>query len=149
MLVKGDTEIAKVGSSYSHMRSPGIGCWVSTRSKCSHWSLPINPNIYTDQCEPIVIYHSITLLVFSQLCIPCCWHLDANYCRTRSRQSQPRFVPSPLPLHLRLLGTFHSDIPHFTLTWPGKHSPNQGWEATLRLHLYPLGGVFIPPRTEH
>ena len=34
-------------------------------SNCSHWSfeaavLPINPNIYTDQWEPIVMYHSIT-----------------------------------------------------------------------------------------
>ena len=55
-----------VGSSYSHMRGPGVGCWLSDRSNCSHWSfeaavLPINPNIYTDQWEPIVIYHSITL----------------------------------------------------------------------------------------
>ena len=61
-------ETAKVGSSYSHMRVPGIGCWFSDRSNCSHWSfeaavLPINPNIYTDQWEPIIIYHSITLLV--------------------------------------------------------------------------------------
>ena len=30
-------ETAKVGSSYSHMRSPGIGCWFSDRSNCSHW----------------------------------------------------------------------------------------------------------------
>ena len=63
-------ETAHVGSSYSHsyshMRGPGVGCWLSDRSNCSHWSfeaavLPINPNIYTDQLEPIVIYHSITL----------------------------------------------------------------------------------------
>ena len=58
-------ETANVGSSYSHMRGPGVGCWFSYRSNCSHWSfeaavLPINPNIYTDQWEPIVIYHSIT-----------------------------------------------------------------------------------------
>ena len=51
---------AKFGSSYSHMRDPGIGCWFSDSSNCSHWSfeaavLPINPNIYIDQCEPIVI----------------------------------------------------------------------------------------------
>ena len=55
-----------VGSSYSHMRGPGVGCWLSDHSNCSHWSfeaaaLPINPNIYTDQWEPIVIYHYITL----------------------------------------------------------------------------------------
>ena len=59
-------ETVNVGSSYSHMRGPGVGCWLSDRSNCSHWSfeaavLPINPNIYTDQWEPIVIYHSITL----------------------------------------------------------------------------------------
>ena len=59
-------ETVNVGSSYSHMRGPGVGCWLSDRSNCSHWSfeaavLPINPNIYADQWEPIVIYHSITL----------------------------------------------------------------------------------------
>ena len=59
-------ETVNVGSSYSHMRGPGVGYWLSDRSNCSHWSfeaavLPINPNIYTDQWEPIVIYHSITL----------------------------------------------------------------------------------------
>ena len=53
-------------------------------------------------------------------------HLDSNYCRTRCRQSQLRFVLSPLLLHPRLLGTFKSNIPLFTLTWPAKHSPNQG-----------------------
>ena len=59
-------ETVNVGSSYSHMRGTGVGCWLSDCSNCSHWSfeaavLPINPNIYTDQWEPIVIYHSITL----------------------------------------------------------------------------------------
>ena len=59
-------ETVNVGSSYSHMRGPGVGCWLSDRSNCCHWSfeaavLPINPNIYIDQWEPIVIYHSITL----------------------------------------------------------------------------------------
>ena len=48
-------------------------------------------------------------------------------------------------LHLRLLGTFQLDIPLFTLTWPAKHSPNQGWESTHRLHLYPLSCVFYSP----
>ena len=114
-------ETANVGSSYNHMRGPGVGCWFSDRSNCSHGSfeaavLPINPNIYTDQWEPIVIYHSITLLVVIQLCSPRCWHLDSNYCRTRCRQSQLRFVMSPLLLHLRLLivpvgySTFHIDL---------------------------------------
>ena len=58
-------ETANVGSSYNRMRGPGIGCWFSDRSNCSQWSfeatvLPINPNIYTDQWEPIVICHSNT-----------------------------------------------------------------------------------------
>ena len=58
--------LVNVGSSYSHIRGPGVGCWLSDRSNCSHWSfeaaaLPINANIYTDQWEPIVIYHYITL----------------------------------------------------------------------------------------
>ena len=83
-------------------------------------------------------------LVLIQLCSPRCWHLDSNYCRTRCRQSQLRFV-LPLLLHPRLLETFQSDIPLFTLTWPAKHIPNQGWESTHRLHLYPLGGVFYSP----
>ena len=115
-------ETAKVGSSYSNIRGPGIGCWFSDRSNGSQWNfeaavLPINPYIYTDQWEPIVIYHAITLLVFIQLCSPRRWHLDSNYCRTRYRQSQPRSVLSPLALLLRLLGTFQSDISLFTLTW--------------------------------
>ena len=59
------SETTNVCSSYNRMRGPGIGCWFSDRSNCSHWSfeaavLPINPNIYTDQWEPIVMYHSIT-----------------------------------------------------------------------------------------
>ena len=58
-------ETANVCSSYNRMRGPGIGCWFSDRSNCSHWSfeadvLPNNPNIYTDQWEPIVMYHSIS-----------------------------------------------------------------------------------------
>ena len=87
----------------------------------------------------------LLLLVLIQLCSPRCWHLDSYYCRTRCRQSQLRFVLSPLLLHPGLLETFQSDIPLFTLTWPAKHSPNQGWESTHRLHLYPLVGVFYSP----
>ena len=58
----------------------------------------------------------LLLLVVIQLCSPSCWHLDSNYCRTRCRQSQLRFVLSPLLLHLRLLivpveySTFHIDL---------------------------------------
>ena len=70
-------ETANVCSSYNRMQGPCIGCSFSDRSKCSHWSykatvLLMNPNIYTDQWEPIVMYHSITftfLLVLIQLCM--------------------------------------------------------------------------------
>ena len=87
----------------------------------------------------------LVLLVHIQLCSPRCWYHDSNYCRTRCRQSQLRFVLLPMLLHPRLFETFQSDIPLFTLTWPAKHSSNQGWESTHRLHLYPLGGVFYSP----
>ena len=128
-------ETANVGSSYNRMRGPGIGCWFSDRSNCSHWSLTLT---FTLTSENLSLYTTL-LLVLVLI------HLDSNYCRTRCRQSQPRFMLSPLLLHPRLLGTFQSDIPLFTLTWPAKHSPNQGWESTHRLHLYPLGGVFYSP----
>ena len=129
-------ETANVGSSYNCMRGPGIGCWFSDRSNCSHWSLTLT---FTLTSENLSLYTTL-LLVLVLI------YLDSNYCRTRCRQqSQLRFVLSPLLLHPRLLGTFQSDIPLFTLTWPVKHSPNQGWESTHRLHLYPLGGVFYSP----
>ena len=41
--------------------------------------------------------------------------------------------------------SFQSDIPLFTLTWPAKHSPNQGWESTHGLHLYPPGWCLLLP----
>ena len=129
-------ETANVGSSYNRMRGPGIGCWFSDRSNCSHWSLTLT---FTLTSEHLSLY--TTLLINWSLYN----YLDSNYCRTRCRQSQLRFVLSPLLLHPRLLGMFQSDIPLFTLTWPAKHSPNQGWESTHRLHLYPLGGVFYSP----
>ena len=119
----------------NRMRGPGIGCWFSDRSNCSHWSLTLT---FTLTSENLSLYTTL-LLVLVLI------HLDSNYCRTRCRQSQLRFVLSPLLLHPRLLGTFQSDIPLFTLTWPAKHSPNQGWQSTHRLHLYPLGGVFYSP----
>ena len=136
-------ETANVGSSYNRMRGPGIGCWFSDRSNCSHWSLTLT---FTLTSENLSLYTTLLLwLVLIQLCSPRCWHLDSNFCRTRCRQSQLRFALSPLLSHPRLLGTFQSDIPQFTLTWPAKHSPNQGWESTHRLHLYPPGGVFYSP----
>ena len=147
-------ETAKVGSSYSHMRGPGIGCWFSDRSNCSCRSfeaavLPISPNIYTDQWEPIIIYHSIILLVLIQLCSTSCWHLDSNYCCTGCRQSQLRSVLSPLLLHLRLLGTFQSDIP--LSCWLGQlrtvitkdESPHTGYTFT------PWVVSFTPPSIKH
>ena len=133
-------ETANVGSSYNRMRGPGIGCWFSDRSNCSHWSLTLTCTLTS---EHLSLY--TTLLINWSLYN----YLDSNYCRTMCRQSQLRFVLSPLLLHPRLLGMFQSDIPLFTLTWPAKHSPNQGWESTHRLHLYPLGGVFYSPSIEH
>ena len=105
-------ETANVGSSYNHMRGPGIGCWFSYRSNCSHRSLTLT---FTLTSENLSLYTTL------------------------------RFLLSPLLLHPRLLGMFQSDIPLFKLTWPAKHSPNQGWESTHKLHLYPLGGVFYSP----
>ena len=132
-------ETANVGSSYNRMRGPCIGCWFSDRSNCSHWSLTLSFSLTSENLS------GYTTLLLLQLYSPRCWHLDSNYCRTRCRQSQSRFVLSLLLLHPRLSGTFQSDIPLFTLTWPAKHSPNQGWESTHRLRLYPLGGVFNSP----
>ena len=65
-------ETANVCCSYNRMRGPGIGCWFSDHSNCSHWSfeaavLPINPNIYSDQWEHIIIYHSITFTFYWSL----------------------------------------------------------------------------------
>ena len=116
-----------------------FGCWFSYRSNCSHWSLTLT---FILTSENLSLHTTITLTgpLYNS------WHLDSNYCRTRYRQSQLRFVLSPLLLHPRLLGTFQSGIPLFTLTWPAKHSPNQGWESTHRLHLYPLCGVFYSPK---
>ena len=34
-------ETANVGRGYNPMRGPGIGCWFSDRSNCSHWSLTL------------------------------------------------------------------------------------------------------------
>ena len=87
-------ETANVGSSYNRIRGPGIGCWFSDRSNCSHWSLTLT---FTLTSENLSLY--ITLLLVLVLI-----HLDSNYSRTRCRQSQPGFVLSPLLLHPRLLG---------------------------------------------
>ena len=72
---------------------------------------------FTLTSENLSLYITLLLwLVVIQLCSPRCWHLDSNYCRTRCRQSQLRFVLSPLLLHLHLLivpvgySTFHIDL---------------------------------------
>ena len=141
-------ETTNVGSSYDRMRCPGISCWFSYRSNCSHWSLILT---FTLTSENISLYTTLLpLLVLIQLCSPRCWHLDSNYCRRRCRQSQLRFVLSPLLLHPRLLGTFQSDIPPFTLTWPAigtvltkDESPHTGYTFT------PWVVSFTPPIIEH
>ena len=170
-------ETVNVGSSYGHMRDPGVGCWLSDRSNCSHWSfeaavLPINPNIYTDQWEPIVIYHSITLTGHYTTMQPT---LLTSYWPLLSYKVQTSYWPlltitvvqgADILLTITVVQgadnhswglycrrrycicvcwSVQSDIPLFTLTWPAKHSPNQGWNSTHRLHIYPLGGVFYSP----
>ena len=120
-------DTANVCSSYNRMRGPGIGCWFSDRSNCSHWSseaavLPINPNIYTDQWEPIVMYHSITFTFTGpyttmQPTLLTYWLQLLPY---KVQTITAEVVLSPLLLHPRLLETFQSDIPLFTLTWPAK-----------------------------
>ena len=90
-------ETANIGSSYNRMRCPGVGCWFSDRSNCSHWSLTLT---FTVTSENLLLYTTpLLLLVLIQLFNPRCWHLDSNYCPTRCRQSQLRFVLSPLLLH--------------------------------------------------
>ena len=63
-------ETANVGSSYNRMRGPGIGCWFSDRSNCSHWSLTL-----TLTSENLSLYTTLLLLlVLIQLCSPrCSW----------------------------------------------------------------------------
>ena len=140
-----------IGLCQSHQRQPMsvvaiTACEVQVSAADSQWSLTLTITLTN---ENLSLYTTVLLLlVLIQLYSTRCWHLDSNYhdyCRTRCRQSQLRFVLSPLLLHPRLLGTLQSDIPIFTLTWPAKHSHNQGWESTHRLHLYPLGGVFYSP----
>ena len=108
---------AKVGSRNNHMRGPGIGCWFSDRSNCSHWSFEaaVLPLTFTLTSENLSLYTTLLhLMVLIQLCSPRCWHLNSSYCRTRCKQPRLRFVLLPLLLHLRLM--FQSDIPLFTLT---------------------------------
>ena len=142
-------ETAKVGSSYSHTRAPGVGCWFPDRSNCSHWSfqaavLPINPNIYTDQWEPIVIYHYYFY-----------WSLY-NYAANAADMLTATTVVQGVDNHswclycrrcycICVCWSFQWDIAISTMTWPAKHNPNQGRQSTHRLHLYPLGDVFQSP----
>ena len=66
-------ETANVGSSYNRMRGPGIGCWFSDRSNCSHWSLTLTLTLTS---ENLSLYTAL-LLVLVLI------HLDSNYYRTR------------------------------------------------------------------
>ena len=69
-------ETANVGSSYNRMRGPGIGCWFSDRSNCSHWSLTLTFILTSDNLSLYTIL--LLLLVLIQLCNPLCWHIDSN-----------------------------------------------------------------------
>ena len=53
-------ETANVGSSYNHMRGPGIGCWVSDRSNCSHRSLTLTLTLTS---EKLWLYTTLILLL--------------------------------------------------------------------------------------
>ena len=130
-------ETANVCSSYNRMRGPGIGCQFSDCSNCSQWNLTLTFTLTSENLSLCTTLFTFTG-PYTTMQRKRGWHLDSNYCRTRCRQSQLRFVLSPLLLHPRLLGMFQSDIPLYVLTWPAKHSPNEGWESNHRLHLYSL-----------
>ena len=53
-------ETANVGGSYNRMRGPGIGCWFSDRSNCSHWSLTLT---FTLTSENLSVYTTLLLLL--------------------------------------------------------------------------------------
>ena len=53
-------ETANVGSSYNRMRGPGIGCWFSDRSNCSHWSLTLT---FTLTSENLSLCTTLLLLL--------------------------------------------------------------------------------------
>ena len=79
---------------------------------CCRYTITFTPTIE----KHIFMSHSFILLVVIQLCSPRCWHRNSNYCRTRCRKSQLRFVLLLLLFHLRLLdipvgySTFHVDF---------------------------------------
>ena len=74
--------------SSSHMSGPGIGCWFLGRSNSSQWCfkavvLPINTNIYIDQCESTLVQyvdnHSSGLCYHHCCCICICWDVLLGY----------------------------------------------------------------------
>ena len=117
----------------SHQRQPTSAvaiatCEVQVSAADSHTVPTVTTGVSKPLCCRLTLISTLTsenlslyitllpLLVVIQLCSPRCWHLDSNYFRTRCRQSQLRFVLSPLLLHLRLLivpigySTFHMDL---------------------------------------
>ena len=140
----------------SHQRQPMSAVAITAREvQVSAADYQTVPTVATGVSKPLCCRLTVTftltsenlsffttlllLLVLIQLCIPCCWHLDSNYCRRRCRQSQLRFVLSLLLLLLRLLGTFQLDFPR----WLG-----QSW-LRVRVHTYvaplPLGWCHLLP----
>ena len=103
------------------MRGPSIWRWHTIPNVATGAVLPTNPNIYSEQPEPISIYYFVILQVIIQLYSPSCWHLNLNYCwrrcslscrhldsndcRTRRSQEHMGFVLSPL------LFAFVGDVP--------------------------------------
>ena len=113
----------------SHQRQPMSAVAITAREvQVSAADYQTVPTVATGVSKPLCCRLTVTftltsenlsffttlllLLVLIQLCIPCCWHLDSNYCCRRCRQSQ-LIVLSLLLLLLRLLGTFQLDFPRW------------------------------------
>ena len=53
-------ETANVDSSHNRMRGPGMGCWFSDPSNCSHWSLTLT---FTLTSENLLLYTTLLVLL--------------------------------------------------------------------------------------
>ena len=122
---------AKVGSSNNRMRGPGIGCWFSDRSNCSHWSFEaaVLPLTFTLTSENLSLYTTLLLLlVLIQLCSPRCWHLNSSYCCTRCTVFfKTRGHLSRLAWPMQRDGLSCLASPRLALrcaAWPGKTNPD-------------------------
>ena len=150
----------------SHQRQPrsavAIATWEVQVSAANYQTVPtVATGVSKPRCCRLTLTFTLTsenlslcttlllLLVFIQLCSPRYWHLDSNYCRTRCRQSQLRFVLSPLYCICVCWGRSNR-IFHFS-RWLGQlltvltkdESPHTGYTFT------PWVMSFTPPNIEH